>query len=387
MTFAVWAGAACAALTAVNLASIGLAWSRLRPSRMPAAALGATPPVTIIRPVCGIESYIEETLGTSFALAYPEYEVLFCVEREDDPVVPLVRRLIAAHPGVPARLLVGEDRISANPKLNNCVKGWREARHDWVVLADSNVLMPPDYLQRLLEAWRPETGLVCSTPLGVRPGNLWAQVECAFLNTLQARWQYAGERLGLGFAQGKSMLWQRQFLDARGGIHALAAEIAEDAAATKLVRAAGRHVHLVHSPFEQPLGERSGKQVWDRQLRWARLRRVTFPLFFAPELLSGGAVPLALGIAAALAGGVNMPLAALGVLAAWYGPEMALAARKGWPLSWKLVLAFLIRDAIIPAMWAAAWRTGRTVWRGNAMRIRFSRLDAPAPEPEAATPG
>lgn len=379
MSPALWAGAACAALTAVNLVSIGLAWSRLRPRGQPTAPAPGVPAVTIVRPVCGIEPFIEETLGTSFLLDHPEHEILFCVEQDDDPVIPLIHRLMDAHPGVAARLLVGEDRVSANPKLNNCVKGWREARHGWIILADSNVLMPADYVQQLFRAWRPDTGLVCSTPLGVRPGNFWAHVECAFLNTLQARWQYAGERVGLGFAQGKSMLWRRDVLDAHGGIRALGAEIAEDAAATKLVRAAGLHVHLVDSPFEQPLGPRKARQVWDRQVRWARLRRVTFPAFFAPEILSGGAVPLALGLGAAAGAGMSLPLAAAVLALLWYGAEAALAARKGWPLSWQLVPAFLVRDLVIPAMWVAAWTAGRTVWRGNAMRIGFSRVATDSP--------
>ena len=103
-------------------------------------------------------------------------------------------------------------------------------------MADSNVLMPRDYLQRLLAGWRPDTGLLCSPPIGCQPDGFWAEVECAFLNTYQARWQYAADTLGLGFAQGKTMLWRRRDLERAGGIQALAEEIAEDAAATKLVR-------------------------------------------------------------------------------------------------------------------------------------------------------
>jgi ceramide glucosyltransferase len=318
-------------------------------------------------------------LASGFALDHPIYELLFCVERADDPVVPVIRDLMAAHPQVTASLLVGDERINGNPKLSNCIKGWRAARHDWIILADSNVLMPPDYIRQLMRSWRTDTGLVCSTPLGIRPGNFWAHVECAFLNTLQVRWQYAAEQLGLGFAQGKTMLWYRPFLDAQGGIEALAAEIAEDAAATKLVRAAGLHVHLVDSPFEQPLGARTAHQVWDRQLRWARLRRVTFPLFFAPEILSGATVPLAFGLIAGAAAGASLPLIAVGVIGLWYGAEAALAAGRGWPLSWRLVAAFAVRDVIIPAMWAVAWTAGRTVWRGNAMRIRFERVPLDQP--------
>ena len=79
----------------------------------------------------------------------------------DDPAIALVESLIARHPEVPARLLIGEDLASPNPKLNNIAKGWAAAAHDWIVIADSNVLMPRDYLQRLLLTWRKSTGVVC----------------------------------------------------------------------------------------------------------------------------------------------------------------------------------------------------------------------------------
>lgn len=285
------------------------------------------------------------------------------------PAVKPIRAAIARFPAVPARLLTGDDRVSANPKLNNCVKGWEAARHDWVILADSNVLMPKDYVQHLMAAWRRDTGLVCSTPIGSRPDGFWAEVECAFLNTLQARWQYAGEALGLGFAQGKSMLWNKQMLDANGGIRALAAEIAEDAASTKLVNRLGLRVNLVASPFEQPLGQRMPGEIWSRQARWARLRRVTFPLFFAPEILTGVAAPLVLALIAAASAGVSLPMTALCVLALAYLPECMLASAKGWYLSPRIVTAMIARDLILPAIWMRGWLGGAVDWRGNAMTI------------------
>jgi ceramide glucosyltransferase len=185
----------------------------------------------------------------------------------------------------------------------------------------------------------------------------------------QARWQYVGESLGLGFAQGKSMLWNRPFLDANGGIRALAAEIAEDAASTKLVRAAGRRVHLVDAPFEQPLGHRTLGEIWSRQFRWARLRRVTFPLFFFPEIGAGALLPILLGVWWAYAGDHNVVAVILAILVPWYGAEVLLSRRMGWPLSWRFPAAALARDLIIPAMWTAAWVARDVVWRGNAMSI------------------
>ncbi|HEV2557879.1 MAG TPA: ceramide glucosyltransferase [Microvirga sp.] len=358
-----------AVLVAANVLSLAIAAGRLRrvPRMRPEAA---RPPVTIVRPVCGLEPHIEATLASGFSLDYPDYELVFCAASPRDPVIPLVERLIAAHPAVPARLIVGDVPVSANPKLNNCVRGWEEASHDWIVLADSNVLMPRDYVQQLQAAWRPNTGLVCSTPVGSSPDGFWAELECAFLNTLQARWQYAGEALGFGFAQGKSMLWHRPFLEEHGGIRALAAEIAEDAAATKLVRRAGRRVHLVDAPFQQPLGRRTLAQVWHRQARWARLRRVTFPLFFAPEIFTSAILPILGGLALGLAGETGAAALLLFGAALWYAAEMGLAVKQGWFASPRLLLAFLVRDALLPFLWASVWFRSQTVWRGNRMDIQ-----------------
>src|SRR5258708_39462042 len=90
---------------------------------------GTLPPVTIVRPLCGLDNFLEETLRTSFELAYPAFELIFCVASARDPAIAVVQDLIAANPQVRARLLVGDDRVSHNTKLNNCVKGWRAARH------------------------------------------------------------------------------------------------------------------------------------------------------------------------------------------------------------------------------------------------------------------
>jgi ceramide glucosyltransferase len=374
MPYGTYAAAGFAGLgLACHVASIATAMVRCRARKRPSPAQAPlaprAQPVTIIRPVCGIDNFVEETLASSFALDYPQYEVIFCVASARDPVVPIVERMIAGHPAVRARLLIGDERISTNPKLNNCFKGWNAATYDWIVFADSNVLMPPDYIQRLLAAWRPGTGLVCSPPVGSHPDGLWARVECAFLNTYQARWQYFADSIGVGFAQGKTMMWRRADLDRAGGIRRLGAEVAEDAASTKVVRGAGLRVRLVDPPFEQPLGRRTALEVWNRQVRWAQLRRASFMLFFLPELVSGALFPLiAVGIAAVELGW-SIPETMIAFAAAWYGAEMMLARVAGWHLTASYPLHGMLRDALLPLLWANAWLNTGFVWRGNQMRV------------------
>lgn len=366
MVLAECAALFCAGSTVVHLVTLLIAGLRCRRCAAPPVP-GTLPAISILRPVCGVDPYAQECLESTFRLDYPDYEVVFCAASEDDPAVRPVRTLIACNRQVGARLLIGQERLSGNPKLNNLIKGWDAARHRWIVMADSNVLMPPDYLQRLLARRRENTGAVCSMPIGSRPGNFWAELECAFLNTLQARFQYVAESLGQGFAQGKTMLFCRDLIENAGGIRRLAAETAEDAAMTKIVRAAGLHVHLVAGPFEQPLGRRRARDVWARQLRWARLRRVSFVWLFVPEALVGSVFPAVAFAVAARDYGVNALAAVVLLLAIWFGAEMALARCAGWRLSARLLPALLLRDLLWPALWVGAWLGDSFVWRGTAM--------------------
>ena len=364
----------CIVTTTIHVVSIAIAIFRFRRSawREPLSAQ-KFPPVSLVRPLCGIDNYAADTLRSTFALAYPRCEILFCVASANDPVLPLIESLLAEHRQAGAKLLVGDERVSNNPKLNNVLKGWRAASHDWIVIADSNVLMPPDYIELLFANWRADTGLVASPPIGCRPQGVWAELECAFLNTYQARWQYLADTLGFGFAQGKTMLWRRADLERAGGIAALAREVAEDAAATKIVRGAGLKVRLIDRPLAQPLGYRSAIEVWNRQVRWARLRRASFFAYFLPEALSGGVLPMIALVFICAATG--LPLAAsVGSLAAlWYGGEMLLAAVAGWHLSIAYPLYGLARDLLLPALFVTALRGDDFVWRGNEMQVERMR--------------
>lgn len=323
--------------------------------------VGRMPRVTLLRPVCGVDSFDHETLASSFAQTYPDLEILFCVARADDPAADLVRALIAEYPGHKARLLVGEDLITANPKLNNLQKGWVATTGEVVVMADSNLLLPPDYIDQLLALRGNGVGLVSCPPIGIRASGFWAQLECAFLNSNQARLQFAADSLGFGFAQGKTLAWDKARLDQAGGLAALGGRLAEDVAATQLVRAQGLRVALPADAFAQPIGTRRFEQVWSRQLRWSKVRREGFPRLFLLEPLNGAVLTLVL---AGLGGGVGLALI-VGML--WYAAETALALYKGWIERPSDALAFPIRDALIPVIWAATLRNTSFEWRGNAM--------------------
>lgn len=347
-------------LIGLQAASLLLAGMHLRRPRPPIT--GPRPPISLIRPVCGLDPKDEATLGSSFRQDYPDYEILFCAAQETDPAVPLVRRLITDHPQVRARLLLGDDRISGNPKLNNVAKGWQAATSDWIVMADSNLMLPQDYLSQLQAEFAPGIGMVSSPAVGTEPQGWPAHLECAWLNTHQARWQLMADQLGQGFAQGKSLFYHRPLVQAAGGLAALGRDMAEDVASTRITRAAGLAVRLPPAPFAQPVGYRSFQAVWQRQIRWAKVRRLGFPGLYTLEILNGF---LPFAVVASLAGLPADVTFALGIL--WYAGEWILAQQGDWPRGPRDVAAWVLRDLLAPVLWTRGWIGRSFEWRGNQM--------------------
>lgn len=364
MAAEILAASVAALLMVVQLVSVGLGTLRLRFAPGPRNI--ESPSVTLLIPVRGVDPFAQETLGSAFLQDYANYEIVFTVASANDPAVPLIETLIARHPQRRARLLVGDERPTGNPKLNNLSKGWDASKSEWVAMVDSNALMRPGYLRALVDAADDETGLVTSPAIGMRGEGVWASTEAAFLNTFQARWQFLADLFGFGFAQGKTLFWRRAVLDAGGGLVVLGSDLAEDVAATKLVRRSGLKVRLVDMPVEQPIGRRLLADVWSRQLRWTRIRRLGFFWLFLPEILMGAMIPtimVACLVAAGIVPFVTLP-AYLGI---WYGVEWAMARQNRWPAGPADMLAMLIRDAMLPFLYLWSFASDHIQWRGTVM--------------------
>jgi len=372
-------------LITLQFTSLAIAYWRLRRRESRDGTQETAEFIALIRPLCGLNAFEEETLRSSFNQDYPDYEIVFCVASRFDPVIPLVEKLIAEYPHQRARLLTGDDKISANPKVNNLHKAWENTTADVVAMADSNLLLPPDYLRSLANTFDEKTGLVSSPATGILPGNLWGSVEAAMLNTYQARWQFLSDFLGNGFAQGKTLCWRREVLDNGGGLAALGGELAEDVASTKLVRRAGLKVRLPAQPFAQPIGHRSLDAVWSRQLRWARIRRDGFLGLFIPEIFMGF-LP-ALATVTWLTASGDLPLIAPAVLfVLWFGAEWALAKALGWPHQMRDILAMCLRDILLPALWIGCWAGRGFSWRGNLSGEKTLLVEK-QPAPASQSPG
>lgn len=371
MTSTVLALFALISAFAFHIGTAILAARRLSATEAAATVFGdRTPHVCVLIPVAHLEDVTPLALASAFGISYPSFELIFCVPHRMHPAALLIEDIIKSFPQVSARLLTGRERFTFNPKIDNLEKGWSLTEgQDWVIIADSNVLMPPDFIARLFSAWRDDTALTCSPPIGSDPVTFGGELECAFLNTYQGRVQLASDSLGFGYAHGKAMLFKRDLLDPGRGLDTLKFEIAEDSAATKLVRSKGKRIRLVDRPFQQPVGGRTCLDVWHRHLRWAQLRRSSFPGVFCLEPLTTSFLPAAAAAILAHNLGGSVIAAVILSIGLWCAVEVGLASLAGWPVKPGFVPASICRDAMICAIWFVAWFRKGYRWRDNHVNM------------------
>jgi ceramide glucosyltransferase len=249
-------------------------------------------PVSILKPLKGSDEGLFENLESSFLLDYPEYELIFSVADERDTATSVVRKLMARYPRTRAKLIVGDVEVGTNPKVNNLIRSYAGAAHDWLLISDSNVRLAPDYLRKMMAHIENGVGMVTSVVSGNGAEGVGGCLESVYLNTVYARGMILTAALGRPCVMGKSMLFQRSTADRFGGLKTLACYLAEDYMAGEAIRKLGLKVVVASEPVRQIVGSHSIGAFWSRHLRWGRIRKAQAPLAFLIEpwlgcLLSG----------------------------------------------------------------------------------------------------
>jgi ceramide glucosyltransferase len=331
-------------------------------------------PVSILKPVKGVEPDLKTNLESFFYLDYPYFELLFCVPTHRDPAVKVIEALIAKHPWVNARLFVEEQNIGPNPKVNNLIRAYELATYDWILVSDSNVLVPPEYLKRLVAHLDPGVGMITSVVAGRYPRKAGGELEATFLNTWYARWMCIAEAAGKTCVVGKSMLFRRSVAERFGGMRNLARYLAEDYMAGEAMQRLGLKVIIASDPICQVIGKYEFKTFWLRHLRWGRIRKAQAPLAFAFEPLSGSIISGLLG-AWALSGstsltGMSFSQFLVVHLTLWSACDFLQMRKLNPELRWTGALAWFARELLALPLWAHI-ASGNTVnWRGNKLRIQ-----------------
>jgi ceramide glucosyltransferase len=288
---------------------------------------------------------------------------IYCLEDAKDAVIDVITTCINLNNVKNTSILVGTADFK-NPKLANIAKGMAQVDTEFVALIDSNVSIDANYLINAINAYysKPNVGAVSAPPLATEAKNFWASIEASTLNAHQLRWQYVADFFGFGFMQGKNMIFKASIIPLIGGLRALDKNNTEDGSFTKELRKLNQKIVLM-PPTEMRLGIRSFKDYWNRQIRWARLRRKTFLLEFLPEIMLGSIPLLILFFLQHIT-----ILPALSLIFIFYIPEIILSILLSVDVSPLYFLQGIIRDFLNVIIWFMAW--GNTIeWRGKKLDV------------------
>lgn len=343
-----------------------------------------TPPVSILKPVHGVDFASYENFASFCAQDYPAYETLFCVNELSDPAVAVIQEIMADFPDRPIRILSGAAQLGSNRKVNNLALLAREARYEILVQSDGDVRVGPGYLREVVAPFRdPSVGVVSCLYRGIAQENIWAQLEAVgaasdfMAGALVADWKE-----GVTFALGASVTTTKSWLAKIGGYEALANLLADDYEIGNRVHKAGGKVLLSREAVSTMYPAQTARSFWEHQVRWARTIRLVRPASFLGLLFTQG-LPLAL-LAAAVA-----PIAWIG--AAYLVAYLVLRLVMAWAVGvWGLQDAVLqrklwlvpLRDLLHFAVWLAAFASNRIKWGGQEFVLRGGQMIEPQPPPK-----
>jgi len=355
---------------------------RLRRAIRPRPFSGPWTPVTILKPVHGLEKNQRENLRSSCLQDYPEFQVVFSVQDAKDPVLPLLEELQREFGTERATVAVESCRAGTNGKINNLIGGLRHARYDLLVISDSDVRLEPDYLKSIVAPLSdPGVGCACTFYKAAGAGTWFEKMELLTLNAdFMANVLFAHVTGASKFCLGASAALDRQTLQQIGGLEALSDYLVEDYEMGRRILKLGKKIAIVPYFVDTIVDLKSPSQWWTHQVYWDQNTRAARPFaFFATALVR--AVPFAMLYAIVRMG----DLVGLSVLGGVLCLRILTSAMiLGWGLSDREGLRSLwllpLRDLASLATWLLAFTKRTTVWRGKSFTLtRDGRLVAQKP--------
>ena len=328
------------------------------------------PPLTVLKPVCGLDAELYENLRSFCVQDYPDYQVLFGAAEADDPAVPVVRRLIEEFPGRDIALVIDSHQIGSNRKVSNIANSYEQARHDLLVIADSDMRVDAGYLREVAGTFADEkTGAVTCLYKG-RPANpdLASQLGSAFIN----EWFLPSVLVAAAFQDirycfGATMAVRRDVLERIGGFPVLATVLADDYALGKLVSDLGYRIELCPYVVENVVSEQGMKALFNHELRWARTVRSVQPLGYTFSIVTHALPVCILYLAVTAASWLSVMAVSAAVslrVLMQYVSRRSLHVRD--PLRPWLVPA---RDLLSFAVWTASFFGNGVSWRRHSFTV------------------
>jgi len=340
-----------------------------------------TPPVSNVKPIRGMDPDVYENFASFCRQDYPDYELLFCVSDRDDPVLPVIEKLARDFPERQIRVLFGSGREASNDKVAKLARLVREARHEFVVISDSDVRVRPDYLRSVVAPLAdPRVGAVTcfytSTDEKTFAENLQSMgMFSDFYPGILVAWQLDGVK----FALGPTIATTRTRLAGFGGYESLENRPADDLLVGRLIADQGYEVALLPYTIQTVADYHSMSDLIQKRLRWLVVMRHMRPRGHLGLLLTQ-ALPWSLAAIAVV------PSAA--VAAGYLGVYLALRLAMTWLIGvwglkqsglWKKMPLIAVWDAVAFCIWLASFTRQSVRWRGSEYRIRDGMLVPQAP--------
>jgi len=331
------------------------------------------PAVTVLKPLCGAEPGLYENLRSFCKQNYPEFQIVFGVCDSDDPALRVVERLVAEFPKLPIDVVIDARQHGGNRKVSSLINMLGRARHDVLLMADSDAFAGPDYLATvtapLLDR---KVGLVTCLYHGEPTGRIWSRLGAMYVNEWYMPSVLLARLFGHeGYASGQTLCMRRETLQRIGGLRAIADHLADDYRVGELIRALGLRIvvspHVLRAEHHEPTLD----LLVQHEVRWMRTLRILRPRSFG-LIFFGFSLPLAvLGLAL---GGVEGSPCKL----AWMLFEVTVVARVALHFAHRLrgerpLLADLwllpARDLLLCWVWWRTFFTSRITWRGSEFDV------------------
>ena len=337
-----------------------------------------TPPVSILRSLKGLDPHMYSALRSHCLLDYPEYEVLFGVNDLGDPALALVEKLREEFPQAKLRVVHCPQTLGLNGKVSNLAQTLPQARYQHIIINDSDILVPRNYLQRVLAPLaQPGVGMVTALYRGLAGRTLGSKLEALGLSTdfsggvLVARVMEGGIR----FALGATIATSKTVLREIGGLEPLADYLGDDYEMGARAAAAGYQVRLADVVVETALPDYSFREFWAHQLRWARNVKDRRGAQYFGLIVSFGLIWAVLAVVAApRAWWAWLALAVTAALRLTSGVVVGrgvLADSQVLRDLWLLPL----RDMVALAIWLVSYFGNEVEWRGMRFRLRHGKLE------------
>src|SRR6202522_3352010 len=345
-----------------------------------AASLAAdfTPPISILKPIYGLDRETYRHYASLCAHDYPDYEILFCVSDELDPAIPVIAKLASDFPQRRINLLIGSEPLGVSDKVNKLCRMVREARHEILAVSDSDVRVEPEYLRAIAAPFRdPAVGAVTCLYRGLTDNSLAADLEAIgnstdFAAGVLVAWLFSD----VNFMLGATMAVRKTVLAEIGGFESMVDYFSDDYELGNRIATKGHRGALIPHPVAIVYPRQTMREWFPHQLRWNLSIRFSRPAGHLGLIFTQG-LPLAI-LAAICAPSIGW---AVGVLAAYIilrrisAWKIGVAGMKDANLRNKMEL-LLLRDAFAFVVWVTSFFPRQVLWRGKEFQVRDKRLVA-----------